>query len=196
MSGYALLDFFAITDTKTYHRWCLEYHPDRVPLEKKRDATRQFQKVSNEWRNFKDSGFRPVPKPSPRSSQPTPQYHSYKFYPSRTNPWINNPTGDQCTATVDGTPHNRCYHRTLVGADTCFYHKDNNIRFAEKPHAAFFGVLSQIQYYEILRTEKMCVARNKGAKTWCRNHKQPNSNYCTRHKITPAAYTGFTHDAF
>lgn len=169
----ALLDAWGITDSTSYKAWCLQHHPDKVPPNKKEEATRMFARISAAYNNIHSKKDATPSAAAASSAGPS--------RPAKVNiaAFIGKNT---CGAYVKGTTGNICHLRKLSGHNACFYHdKPENIRFLdpdEVPSIKFDMFASMRPNND--RTYSMCEMRMPNGK-FCRRRKKIGNAFCNSH---------------
>lgn len=205
MENNPLLRYCSITDKNSYHRWCLENHPDKNPNDP--DATRKFQEVQAEYRKYPvdppcsksyTAPRRTEPAPKPKSSQKPPGWYKPSFQrPKRDAFWKQTFNMFARAAAAEHEKKNKCTHRLATstgfchrpkhtGYETCFYHiqDSNNERFLDyiEDLDTAFGPFNAWASKNCNRDTTMCTKKTSKEGTYCRLKKCATSNfYCSRH---------------
>lgn len=154
-----LLEYFEIMDERSYHKWCLQHHPDRRPNDP--DASRQFQIVSKAWHEKKDAPCRVVY----MTQQDLDDLSARVAAMDR-----------RCKACVKGTVSDRCWRYPVVGTEYCFYHQPGTAHTAfVDDHASLFFAASSTMHFD--RSDKTCTARLSNNR-FCNRFRSEKSLYC------------------
>lgn len=179
----SLLKYLNIFDAKSYHKWCLENHPDKRPGDP--DATRKFQEVSAAWASSQTAASAPHRAEPSTSSSRAPPAAAAAF--GATKLLREQHVRQKCSKTgIRGTRLGWCYRNKQHNSVYCFYHEPNtdNLKYAYSTDPVkMFGPFCMFEKPNIFapeRTNKTCKTKCVNG-NWCTKTSMHGKDYCNTH---------------